>query len=151
MAAPVLRSVRRFAVGSGLPAYLARSGLGSNVSTWEGPPFMNRWITRLAFAGKCGDFGASGLINRSAVAAGAPSAPSVPSSPVSPSIANPIPERESSSRRVSNVSSSFGRWLDILVIPPGVGATRTPRADRAGHRHSSRALELLLDRQASYQ
>jgi hypothetical protein len=32
-AAPVLRSVGRFGVGSGLPAYSASFGLGSNVST----------------------------------------------------------------------------------------------------------------------
>src|SRR5438270_6064896 len=51
-AAPVLRSVRRFAVGSGFPAYLASAGLGSNVSTWLGPPLANTWITLLAFAGK---------------------------------------------------------------------------------------------------
>jgi hypothetical protein len=37
-AAPVRRSVRRFVVGSGLPAYFASAGLGSNVSTWLGPP-----------------------------------------------------------------------------------------------------------------
>jgi hypothetical protein len=41
-AAPVLRSVRRFSRGSGLPAYFSRAGLGSNVSTCDGPPFMNR-------------------------------------------------------------------------------------------------------------
>ena len=51
-AAPVLRSVGRFGVGSGLPGYLVRSGLGSNVSTCDGPPFMKRWMTRLALAGE---------------------------------------------------------------------------------------------------
>ena len=49
IAAPVLRSVRRFGFGSGLPWYLSSSGLGSNVSTCDGPPFMNKWTTRLAF------------------------------------------------------------------------------------------------------
>src|SRR3989442_16032943 len=39
------------------PAYLASAGLGSNVSTCEGPPFIKRKITRLARAGKCGGFG----------------------------------------------------------------------------------------------
>ena len=47
--------------GSGLPWYLSSSGLGSNVSTCDGPPFMNRWTTCLALAGKCGGRGASGL------------------------------------------------------------------------------------------
>ena len=34
---------------------LASAGLGSNVSTCDGPPFMKRWMTCLALAGKCGD------------------------------------------------------------------------------------------------
>ncbi len=34
--------------GSGCPCRLVSSGLGSNVSTCEGPPFMNRKISRLA-------------------------------------------------------------------------------------------------------
>src|SRR5207249_7198952 len=36
-------------------------GLGSKVSTCDGPPGMKRKITRLARAGKCGRRGASGL------------------------------------------------------------------------------------------
>ncbi len=55
-----LRSVRRLVRGSSLPAYVCSDGLGSNESTCEGPPFMNRWMTRLARAGKCGPLGASG-------------------------------------------------------------------------------------------
>ena len=51
-AAPVFRSVRRLGVGSVLPWYFASSGLGSNVSTCEGPPFMKRWTTCLAFGAK---------------------------------------------------------------------------------------------------
>src|ERR1700741_4510243 len=39
-AAPVLRSVGKFSIGSNLPAYLSSAGLGSNVSTCEGPPFV---------------------------------------------------------------------------------------------------------------
>src|SRR5215469_1568724 len=39
---PVLRSVLRFPVGTGLPLYSSSFGLGSNVSTCEGPPFRNR-------------------------------------------------------------------------------------------------------------
>ena len=37
-AAPVLRSVVRLPAGKGLPAYLSSIGLGSNVSTCDGPP-----------------------------------------------------------------------------------------------------------------
>ena len=33
-------------------AYFASSGLGSKVSTCDGPPFMNRWMTRLALRGE---------------------------------------------------------------------------------------------------
>ena len=38
-AAPVLRSVVRFPWGSVLPSYFFSSGLGSKVSTCDGPPF----------------------------------------------------------------------------------------------------------------
>ena len=35
----------------------AASGLGSNSSSWLGPPAMNRKMTLFAFGGKCGGFG----------------------------------------------------------------------------------------------
>ena len=38
--------------GGSWPAYRSRAGLGSNVSTCDGPPFMNKKMTRLARAGK---------------------------------------------------------------------------------------------------
>src|SRR5258705_10358293 len=60
-AAPVLRSVLMYSPGKGLPAYLSRDGLGSKLSTWEGPPLRKKCTTRLALAGKGGSFGASGL------------------------------------------------------------------------------------------
>ena len=44
-------------------------GLGSNESTCETPPLMKRKITDLAFAGKCGCFGATGLAESAASAA----------------------------------------------------------------------------------
>src|SRR6266581_3773546 len=74
-AAPVFRSVARLAVGRSLPAYFSSAGLGSNVSTWDGPPLAKIWITRLAFAGKCGCLGASGLMKPSLARAG-PAKPS---------------------------------------------------------------------------
>ena len=46
--------------GGSCPAYRSSAGLGSNVSTCDGPPFMNRKMTRLARAGKCDALGASG-------------------------------------------------------------------------------------------
>ncbi len=59
-AAPVLRSVRRYSPGNGWPANLASAGLGSNVSTCEGPPFRKKWMTRFAFGAKCGARAVSG-------------------------------------------------------------------------------------------
>src|SRR3569623_994528 len=59
---PLLRRIvlmRSF--GGSCPAYFSRAGFGSNVSTCDGPPFMNRWITALARGGKCGALGASGF------------------------------------------------------------------------------------------
>ena len=58
-AAPVLRSVRRL-FGSGLPCVLVERRLGVEGVDVAGPPFMNRWMTRFALAGKCGVRGASG-------------------------------------------------------------------------------------------
>src|SRR5687767_15059675 len=40
--------------GSGLPAYSASLGLGSNKSTCDGPPDMNRKMMFLARAANCG-------------------------------------------------------------------------------------------------
>src|SRR5688572_9632174 len=54
----VLRRLRFLADSGSWPWYFARAGFGSNVSTWDGPPFMNRWMTCLAFGAKCGGFGA---------------------------------------------------------------------------------------------
>ena len=54
-------------IGSGLPWLASRYGLGSKVSIDEGPPCMNRKITRLARAGNMGDFGASGSLTVSAI------------------------------------------------------------------------------------
>ena len=51
---------RGLAKGSGLPWSRVSSGFSSNVSTCDGPPCMNRKITRLALGSKCGRLGASG-------------------------------------------------------------------------------------------
>ena len=87
------------------PAYLASIGLGSNVSTCDGPPFMNRKMTRFARAGKCGGRGASGFEGTSAsdglwlCAGPAPRAPASASTLASPRAPNPPPMRQSNSRR----------------------------------------------------
>ena len=44
-----------------LPLWRSSIGLGSNVSTCDGPPFMNRWTTRLALARSGGALGKSGI------------------------------------------------------------------------------------------
>ena len=54
-------SLGREVEGIALPAYFCREGLGSNVSTCDGPPFMNRKMTLLALAAIGGFRGAMGL------------------------------------------------------------------------------------------
>src|SRR5262245_17757353 len=114
-ALPVLRSVRRFGVGSGLPAFFCSAGLGSKVSTCEGPPFMNRWSTRRALGGKCGRRGVSGL-SGAVEAAAVPSIPAWAITCTIPSAPIPIPQRCRTSRRVRKRSSSFGLWFIGLSI-----------------------------------
>src|SRR5436189_6084048 len=108
MAAPVGRSVGSVPPGSGLPAYLLRAGFGSNVSTCEGPPFMNRWMTRLALAGKGEGFTASGLMEEIEEIGDWPRALPVMAEPRSEPraiVPMPIPQRASISRRVRNAAS----------------------------------------------
>ena len=50
-------------VGKALSRSRASSGLGSKVSTCEGPPGMKRKMMRLARGGKCGGRGDSGLFS----------------------------------------------------------------------------------------
>src|SRR6266853_4024052 len=66
---PVFRSVFKFPEGIGLPSYFVSIGLGSKVSTCDGPPFRNKKITCFARAGKCGDLGANGLAAEGVTAA----------------------------------------------------------------------------------
>src|SRR5829696_6845901 len=47
--------------GGACPLYFASAGFGSKVSTCDGPPDMNRKITRFARGAKCGCFRESGL------------------------------------------------------------------------------------------
>ncbi len=56
-----MRSVLRLPEGIGVPLYFVSIGLGSKVSTCDGPPFRKRKMTCFARAGKCGDLGASGF------------------------------------------------------------------------------------------
>src|ERR1700704_6481191 len=49
--------------GSGLPFHFSSSGLGSNRSSWLGPPSMNMKMTFFAFGANMGGFGARGLVS----------------------------------------------------------------------------------------
>src|SRR5438132_13656278 len=60
-AVPVRRSVGRLLYGSGWPWCFVSIGFGSKVSTWDGPPFMKRKMTRFAFGAKWGCLTASGF------------------------------------------------------------------------------------------
>src|ERR1051326_4343372 len=90
---PVLRSVLRLPDGIGLPLYFVSCGLGSKVSTCEGPPFRNRKITCWARARKCGGLGASGF---EAAAGSMPALRTL----ARPSIPKPEPMVTKASRRV---------------------------------------------------
>ena len=94
--------------GSGLPSSFVSCGFGSKVSICDGPPFMNRWMTRLIFAGKCGCFtdigfksAASSAARRKSEAASAP---------------RPKPERWRKWRR--ETLSKFMRLVLLKVVPP---------------------------------
>src|SRR4051794_34796113 len=69
---PPFRPVLIMAAGGSSPLYLASIGLGSKVSTCDGPPFMNRKMTRLALGRKWGVFGARGLSARGIAAVSDP-------------------------------------------------------------------------------
>src|SRR5947208_4983052 len=115
---PVRRSVLMSA-GAFWPLYFVRAGFGSNVSTWDGPPFMNRWMTCLARGLKCGGFGASGLV---------PAAKSRWSSrrAARPRVPRPVPTRASIWRReIGNMrrdpgGGMGGRW-DVISLRRGGG------------------------------
>src|SRR5882672_11553096 len=69
-AAPVLRSVLMYSPGNGLPAYFSSEGLGSKLSTCDGPPLRKKWTTRFALPGKGGALGESGFTLAAACAWG---------------------------------------------------------------------------------
>jgi hypothetical protein len=77
------------------PSWVLSAGFGSNVSTWLGPPFMNRKMTRFAFAGKCAPAAARGASN-----------------PARPSAPNPMPAVCRRSRREGPISDCGFRIAD---------------------------------------
>ncbi len=118
-AAPVLRSVIRLPVGSSLPAYFASAGLGSKVSTCEGPPLANKWITRLARGRKCG----SPRRCSSRTAGSACAAVSATANCAKANDPIPRPLRTSISRRVGRETraSHSARFLSSVDIAELVG------------------------------
>src|SRR4051812_11372953 len=69
---PGLRAFNRgslWTLGIGCPCRRVSSGLGSQVSTWLTPPYMNRQMHALAFGGKWGFLAASGDFGDSAAPA----------------------------------------------------------------------------------
>src|SRR6266704_690425 len=72
-------------------------------------------MTRLAFAGKCGDLGASGEPAISGVTEAAPNACG-PSRLASPNIPNPNPQRVRKSRRVRNRSCNRNGWCPVFIL-----------------------------------
>src|SRR6185295_17841486 len=103
-AVPVLRSVRKL-TGIGLPAHFFSKGLGSKLSSCDGPPFMKRWITRLALGAKCGGLRANGDRDDCPIASTACTAPTPRKTPARPNAAMPMPERHSACRREINLLS----------------------------------------------
>src|SRR4051794_17187196 len=73
-------------------------GFGSKRSTWEGPPYMNRKMTLVAFASKWGGLGDSGSGASAAVARGRN--PSSASIEARARPAKPPPACQRNSRRV---------------------------------------------------
>ena len=113
---PVRRSVLISAAGGFWPLYLVSAGLGSNVSTCDGPPFMNRWMTCLVALDGDG-FGASGL-----VAVGAPRRPWSLSTAARPSVPKPVPVRWSISRREGKNGECIDRNPEKKTHIPGANA-----------------------------
>src|SRR5262249_39956599 len=105
--------------GRGWPSSRLSSGLGSNRSTWLGPPVMNRKMHRLALAGKWPALGARAPAGGGEPAAGRASRASRAARPSRP---DPHPARLSSSRRLrGRIGCGPGqRWCDegsdILVF-----------------------------------
>src|SRR5438067_1560622 len=56
----LLNCVGSIFIENGLPFSCVSRGLGSNVSTCDGPPSMYRKMTFFTFDAKCGGFGANG-------------------------------------------------------------------------------------------
>src|SRR4029450_407875 len=116
--------------GRGWPSSWLRSGLGSNVSMWLGPPTMNRKITDLAFGAKFGGLAASGFTLPLARAVSPSSDPRA----IAPKL---CPARARMSRRVSIGRICSGNVDEFIAIHQGQTKIGQP---------ASRAEELFAHR-----
>ena len=105
-----------------LPAYLARAGLGSNVSTCDGPPAMNRWMTCLALPGNCGARGASGERRLASARAVEPATPRHPSTKPAPK--RPCPCRNGTRNRAGSGTGPQAA-IHVVSVPSLVEIRRT--------------------------
>ena len=102
----------------GWPCHCVSAGLGSNVSTWLGAPFMNRKTACLALAGKCGGLGASGCSSNEprALAAFAEKKPVRLSRSTNASPAKPPPTCQRNSRRVWPQGVELGMKREVFMV-----------------------------------
>ena len=118
---PVSFSSSATSLGGGWPSYFVSIGLGSNRSTWLGPPCMKSWMTALARAGmwpgRC-------LTSETPPAAAGASArkldsPSIAASTIPP---NPPPKVDNASRRDNK--SGIERCDRVGMVGPRSGSMR---------------------------
>src|ERR1700723_671630 len=81
---PVVPSVRRSTAEGRCPWYFSSAGLGSNMSSCEGPPTMKSTMLCLAFGGKLGNLGAAAPTEAAARACSSDNIPRRPMEPRPP-------------------------------------------------------------------
>ena len=133
--------------GSFSPCRRVSSGLGSKVSTCDGPPDMNRKMTRFAFGSKCGFLGASGSTGFSS--ASNPSSPSIAASASAP---NPHPALRRKARRSGEKGVMRGSLTSVLAVAQLTDARQQQQTcddsdDRQSSPHISRLIAPVLLRQ----
>ena len=105
----LLNCVGSIFMSNGLPSSAVSRGLGSNVSTCDGPPSMYKKMTCLARAGKCPGRGASGFAGAPPLAAAPAASPPAaachwPANAARATAPKPAPLRVSISRRVIGIA-----------------------------------------------
>src|SRR5882757_2776022 len=107
-----VRSNFGFSKGRGFPLSFASRGFGSNKSTCDGPPDMNRKIIRFAFAGYGGGLTVSGLSPTKTL-----ETISSANNPASPSMPNPLANRRNICRRFNGACQpKLECGLSMIVV-----------------------------------